>query len=167
MIDFLAAAGRRIPNLAGIKFTHSDLMDFQQCLAVDGGRYDILWGTDEALLGALAVGAVGAVGSTYNYAAPVYHKLMAAFQAGDLAAARRHSWKTVALVAVLLRFGVQAAGKAPMDLRGAPLGPTRPPVTPLSAEAREALFAAVADLGVIGSPSASPPAPAAPAPSAR
>jgi hypothetical protein len=43
---------------------------------------------EEMLLGALATGARGGVGSTYNVATPLYLKLIAAFDRGDLAAAR-------------------------------------------------------------------------------
>ena len=60
-LAFLKAATGKIPNLAGIKFTHEDLMDFAECQAFEGGRYDILFGRDEVLLSALATGAKGAV----------------------------------------------------------------------------------------------------------
>ena len=55
-------------------------MAYQQCLAVKGGAFDIPWGVDQAFLSALAVGAKGAVGSSYNFAAPVYQRLQAAFE---------------------------------------------------------------------------------------
>jgi len=42
---------------AGIKFTHENLMDYAQCLQFEQGRFDILFGRDEILLGALALGA--------------------------------------------------------------------------------------------------------------
>src|SRR5262245_58810095 len=41
MFDFLKAASERIPNLAGIKFTHENLMDYSRCLNFEGGRYNI------------------------------------------------------------------------------------------------------------------------------
>src|ERR1051325_10181989 len=90
MHDFLKIASRRIPNLAGIKFTHENLMDYTRCLNFDEGRFNILFGRDEILLAALAMGATGAVGSTYNYMAPIYNKVMEAFKAGDLDAARQY-----------------------------------------------------------------------------
>jgi len=42
-------------------------------------------------------------GSTYNYCAPLYHKIIAAYQAGDLATAQALQMKSVKLVQVLLR----------------------------------------------------------------
>lgn len=149
MRKFLEEAGARIPNLAGIKFTHMDLFGFQQCRMVDGGRYDILWGVDEALLGALAVGAIGAVGSTYNYASAIYLQMMEAFAAGEIEEARRCSQASVALVEILVEYGVLASGKALMSLHGVDCGPPRPPVAALSAAGRAELLARVEALGVI------------------
>ena len=48
-----------------------------------------VFGRDEILLSGLRHGAPGAVGSTYNYAAPLYHRIMRAFAAGDVAAAEQ------------------------------------------------------------------------------
>lgn len=77
MFDFLQAEAPMIPNLAGIKFTNEDFMDYLSCLQFMDGRFDMLWGRDEKMLSALVPGARGAVGSTYNYAAPLYLRLIA------------------------------------------------------------------------------------------
>ena len=69
MPEFLHRGSQRIPQLAGLKFTHNDLMMLQECLAIDSGRFDVVYGSDETLLAGLAFGVRGAVGSTYNYAA--------------------------------------------------------------------------------------------------
>jgi N-acetylneuraminate lyase len=126
--DFLRQAAGRIPNLAGAKFTHTNLLDFQDCMAVDGGRYDILFGHDEILLAGLALGAKGAIGSTYNFAAPVYLRMLKAFEAGDLAAARREQLQAALMVQVLLKHGGVAACKAILQLMGIDCGPVRPPL---------------------------------------
>ena len=47
ILDLLKQSGDRIPNFAGIKYTHNDLMEFNQCLRFENGKYDILWGWDE------------------------------------------------------------------------------------------------------------------------
>jgi dihydrodipicolinate synthase/N-acetylneuraminate lyase len=59
-------------------------MDILRCLDVDPDRYEILFGCDEALLTGLSLGASGAVGSTYNFMAPLYLKLIQAFEQGRL-----------------------------------------------------------------------------------
>lgn len=132
--ELLALAPRRVPTLAGVKFTNPDLMSFQLCRAADDGRWDIAWGCDETLLAALALGATAAVGSSYNFAAPIYRRLWQSFEQGDLAAARRHQWRSVRLIALLARYGYLAASKVVMELLGVPVGPPRLPNERLSAE---------------------------------
>ena len=83
VVEFLQRGGDKIATLAGLKYTDTLLHQFQQCLRLDGGRFDVLWGCDEMVLGALATGARGAIGSTYNIAAPLYQSLIAAFAAGE------------------------------------------------------------------------------------
>ena len=129
MPDFLDQARERIPTLAGLKFTNSDLMGYQLCLHAAGGAFDVLWGLDEHLLGALAVGAQGAVGSTYNFAAPVYHRLWRAFQTADFATARREQFRSVQLIQLLVGYGFMGAAKAVMAMIGVDVGPARLPQT--------------------------------------
>jgi N-acetylneuraminate lyase len=127
MADFLAQAQDSIPNLAGLKFTNPDLMMFQQCLRYAGGAFSIPWGCDEYLLAALALGASGAVGSTYNFAAPIYHRLLRAFAAGDLVAAREEQFRSVQVISVLAGHGFMGAAKAVMKMLGVDVGPARLP----------------------------------------
>lgn len=134
MPRFLELAHSRIPNLAGLKFTNPDLMAYQLCLRAAGGSWDVPWGIDEHFLGALAVGAKGAVGSGYNFAAPIYHRLTSAFQSGDLAAAGEEQFRGVLLVQLLAGYGYMGAAKAVMTMLGVDVGPARLPNTTLSAE---------------------------------
>jgi len=136
MAQFMQVAGRRIPTLVGLKYSHDDLVDLAACVALDDGRFEILFGKDEILLAALALGVRGAVGSTYNFMGPLYHRVIAAFDAGDLVTARREQMRAVELVRTLLRFGpaAMAAGKAVMSRLGVECGPVRPPLRPLTPE---------------------------------
>ncbi len=147
MPEFLTQARDRIPNLAGIKFTNSDLMMFQQCLRFDGGAFSVPWGCDEYLLAALALGATGAVGSSYNFAAPVYHRVIAAFERGDLPAARDEQFRSVRLIELLASRGYMGAAKATMKLLGGDVGPARLPNGSLSAEQQTTLRTDLEKLG--------------------
>lgn len=147
MPDFLSAARERIPNLAGLKFTNPDLMSYQLCLCADEGKFDCPWGIDEALLAALAMGATGAVGSTYNFAAPIYHRLMTAFAHGDLATARAEQFRSVQLVQALARHGYMGAAKFLMKELGVDVGPARLPNASLNREQSAALRAELTALG--------------------
>lgn len=124
---FLRAAAPRIPNLAGVKFTNLDLVAYRRGLDAAADRFDLPWGTDEALLAALATGARGGVGSTYNWAAGLYRQIMTAFAQGDLTEARRLQSVSVAMVDALSAIGFMGAAKALMTRLGVPVGPARPP----------------------------------------
>ena len=144
---FLALAAERIPNLAGVKFTSSNLMEYQLCRAADGRRFDIPFGYDEMMLGALALGATGAVGSSFNFAAPLFHRLIAAFERGDLKSAREEQFRSVQLIALLASRGFIGAAKATMKILGVDVGPARLPNTSLNAEQQATLRTDLEQLG--------------------
>ena len=127
--ELLTKVSVKIPNFAGVKFTHHNLMEFNQCLMVENGRFDILHGYDETLLCGLALGAKAAIGSSYNYFSPVYHKLWKAFNNGDLEEARKMQQLSVKLFVILNKYGGGVAcGKAIMNLIGINCGPCRLPI---------------------------------------
>ena len=131
--EFLALGGKAMPTLAGVKFTHNNLMEMSQCLMLDGGRYEVLHGYDEILLCGLSLGATAAVGSTYNYAAKVYNRLIEAFRAGDIAAAARLQQYSVKIVEVIIKHGGGVrGGKAIMRLMGVDCGSCRLPLAPFT-----------------------------------
>ena len=134
MFDFLKAAEPVIPNLAGIKFTHEDFMDFQSCLNFKNGKYDMLWGRDENLLPAMSIGARGGVGSTYNYAAPLYLQLIKAFDDGDLTTAGKLQQQSIDMIRLLGKYGGIATGKAYMKYIGFDCGGFRLPIKNMNAE---------------------------------
>ena len=138
MFDFLKASAPIIPNLAGIKFTHEDFMDFQTCLNFENGRFDMLWGRDENLLSALVLGARGGVGSTYNYAAPLYYQLIDAFDKGDLSQARKLQQMSIDMIRLLGKYGGIATGKAYMKYIGFDCGEFRSPIKNMSIKNFEA-----------------------------
>lgn len=133
VVRILELAANRIPNLAGVKYTAPTLWEYQACLGACDGRFDILYGTDEMLLPALSVGAKAAIGSTYNFAAPLYLQVVEAFERGDLATAQARMGRLVEMVRVLLRFPPIPAQKAMMARRGHDLGACRLPLAQLSA----------------------------------
>jgi len=132
MIDFLERAGDRIPNLAGLKYSDTKLHEFQQCLELDDGRFDVVWGCDEMLLGALATGCRGAIGSTYNVAAPLYRRIIAAFADGNLDEARRLQSLSIEMVCTMNQFAFHPAMKAVLGMQGFDMGGCRLPQGRLS-----------------------------------
>ena len=134
MIDLLKEVDGKIPNFAGIKYTHEDFMDFLSCTQYADGKYDMLWGRDENMLPALAVGAKGAVGSTFNYAARLYYNLIDAFNNGDLQKAQQLQEQSIDMIRLLGKYGGIATGKAYMKLLGLGCGEFRLPVKNMTAE---------------------------------
>ena len=128
VVELLRRGGQRVPTLVGVKYTAPTLDELQTLRAMDDGRFDVLHGRDEMLLAALAIGARGAIGSTYNFAAGLYQRMTAAFDAGDLGQARRCQELSVAMIRAILRCGGQAGLKAAMNLIGPDCGPTRLPL---------------------------------------
>jgi N-acetylneuraminate lyase len=137
MYSFLQEAATIIPNLAGIKYTHEDFMDFLSCIRFMDGKYDMLWGRDENLLSALILGTRAGVGSTYNYAAPLYYRMIEAFDRGDFETARKLQMKSIDMIRLLGKYGGIATGKAYLKYIGFDYGQFRLPVFNMTSEKYE------------------------------
>lgn len=146
MIDLLKEVDSLIPTFAGIKYTHEDFMDFLSCMNFNNRKYDMLWGRDENMLSALVLGSKGAVGSTYNYAAPLYHNLIAAYNAGDFEKANTLQQKSIDMITLLGKYGGISTGKAYMKLVDLECGTFRLPVKNMDEKQFEAFKTDVAAL---------------------
>lgn len=132
---FLTEAKQQIPNLVGVKFTHNNLMEMQQCIHTNNGQFEVLNGFDEILITGLSIGVKAAVGSTYNYIPTIYKEMMDAMEIGNLEKAREMQWKAVQIIDVMIKHGGGVrGGKIFMKLAGIDCGPCRLPITPCSKE---------------------------------
>lgn len=149
MPDYLQAAARSIPTFSGLKFTHEDLDEFERCLGVGRGELDVLFGRDEILIEALQRGAPGAVGSTYNFAAPLFLDLMDALQEGDLDGAEMLQRTARELIDLCKSFDASfhAVAKHIMAILGVDCGPVRLPLRELTEEQKGELWTALAEKG--------------------
>jgi N-acetylneuraminate lyase len=138
VVNFLEVSAERLPNLVGVKYSTFTVFELQNCLAVENGRYNLLFGSDEMLLSGLVGGAHGAVGSTYNFAAPLYNRILAAFENADIAEAQRCQALSAQMTRLIYRHG---AGNTPlkgmMKIIGLDCGPVRRPLVALT-EKKEA-----------------------------
>lgn len=134
MIDLLKEVDEEITNFRGIKYTHEDFMDFLSCLHFKDRKYDMLWGRDENMLSSLVLGSKGAVGSTYNYAAPLYMDLIEAYESGDFERAQGLQQKSIDMIRLLGKYGGIATGKAYMKLVGLDCGEFRLPIANMDSE---------------------------------
>ena len=122
-----AGAAATIPTFAGLKFTHENLAEYAHCVAYGNGRYEIFFGRDEMLLGALAMGASSGVGTTYNFSAPIFQRVYEAFTRGDLDEARHWQGLAIAMIEIAVAHGGMPAFKAMMRWFGVDCGPCRLP----------------------------------------
>lgn len=134
MEEFLRLSSSRLPSLQGIKFTSPDIHEYQSCLNMSGGKYQILYGMDEMLLSGLAAGAECMIGSTYNFMAPLYHEIMGNFKNGDLKSAAQHQLEAVKIIKTFLKYDSLPSQKAIMRMVGVDCGPVGLPLVDLKSQ---------------------------------
>ncbi|BBD46006.1 N-acetylneuraminate lyase (sialic acid lyase) [Petrimonas sp. IBARAKI] len=148
--QFLHEGRKTIPNLAGVKFTHNNLMEMGDCIQLDNGAFEVLHGFDETLICGLALGAVAGVGSTYNYIPGVYLNIMKAMRDGDIEKARAYQIQSVETVKVIIKYGGGVrGGKAIMNLIGMECGECRSPLASFSKEEYVALRSDLEQIGCL------------------
>ncbi|KAK7889680.1 hypothetical protein WMY93_025240 [Mugilogobius chulae] len=128
--DVLIGIEELIPSFRGIKFSGNDLMDFGQCVSNSRPHWSLVYGVDEQLLAGLAMGANGAVGSTYNYVGCYFNTLMTAFENGDQLQARTIQFKLQELLCFAMKIGFDLGVNKQLmsDVSGLNLGPPRLPL---------------------------------------
>lgn len=114
------------PRVIAVKHTSMDLYGLERLRHVRPGL-KVLSGYDEVFLGALAMGAEGAVGSTFNVLTPWFVELTRRFQTGDTAGARELQEHINDLIDTLLTVGVLNGIKYILRLNGIEAGVAREP----------------------------------------
>jgi N-acetylneuraminate lyase len=143
MRAFLRQAAEAIPSLAGIKFSSHVIPELQGCIDEVKGKYQVLFGVDDAIVSGHAVGASGGVGSTYNYMAPIYQTALAAYEAGDNARAFALQGEAARVVDIMVQAKHMAGLKAMMKMIGIDCGPCRLPLHTLNEQEYNTLKAAL------------------------
>lgn len=147
VVDLLRIGSERLPTLTGVKFSDHSLHEFQKGRQFQDGAFNFLFGADEMLLSSLVVGGQGAVGSTYNFAAPLYWRVIEAFKQGDLKQARHFQGLAVKMVDCIMRRCGRAGLKAMMALVGVDCGPHRLPQRTAPPEAVAEMERELEDMG--------------------
>jgi N-acetylneuraminate lyase len=148
MEEFLDAVGSRLPTLRGIKYTSLDLHQLGRCVVHSRGKYSMLYGCDQQLLGALVLGCTSAVGSTYNYMGKLNNRLLAAVCRSDMETARLEQRRSQAVITLLEKYGGHAGvAKEFMRLCGVDLGPPRLPLLPLLPDQAAELQSSLHNIG--------------------
>lgn len=128
------------PRIVGVKHTSQNLYQMERLK--QAAPHALVWnGFDEMFVGGLAMGADGAIGTTYNFMGRLFVAMLAAVRGGDLAAARALQCRANHVIDVLIEVGVIPGTKAILRRMGVECGAARPPFRPLTA-AEEARIAA-------------------------
>jgi 4-hydroxy-tetrahydrodipicolinate synthase len=133
--DVLLRLFREVPNIVAFKDATADPMAAAALVAEAGEHFDLYSGDDAATLPLLASGAVGVVGTTTHWTAPWFRRMLDAFEAGDIAAARAvHAQLLPSLRYVNSDESVYAMSvKAMLRTLGLPVGECRLPLPPVPA----------------------------------
>lgn len=86
--DVLLRLAREVPNIVGLKDATADPPAAAALVANAPPHFELYSGDDAMTLPLLAVGAVGLVGTTSHWTAPVFQQMFDAFGRGDVARAR-------------------------------------------------------------------------------
>ena len=83
---------------------------------------EIFWGFDELYLEGMQIGCNGAVGSSYNFAAPIYHRVLDARSSGNTDEAAQWQARAAKSIELITSFGYLPAAKKIMQWIGVDCG---------------------------------------------
>jgi N-acetylneuraminate lyase len=130
----LMAELRKNPNIVGIKFTSNDLFQMERMKAADPDLI-VMSGYDELFLGALSMGADGAIGSTFNVMPKKFIKIFDYYKHGKIEDAQKEQRSANEVIHALISTGkLLNAHKYLLELQGFPFGECRKPFLPLNEE---------------------------------
>jgi len=135
----------RDDRFIGIKHTSSDYFALSQIKTAFPEK-TVYNGYDETMLAGLCMGADGGIGSTYNFMAEKFVKLVELYKNGNIAEASELQKKINVIIAALCKVGVFQAEKAVLCAMGLDFGHPRRPFKKLSAESEKELLNTVMPL---------------------
>lgn len=132
-------------RIIGIKHTSSDMFMLERIRRQYPEIY-VYNGYDEMALAGLAMGAQGAIGTTYNYLGDLFVQMRRDISAGRVDEARCLQKLANILIEVLIDVGVMPGSKGVLDIMGVPVGTSRRPFRQLTGQDRARLEAATAPI---------------------
>jgi len=150
--DVLVRLAREVPTIVGVKDAAGDPGATAQVIAEAGDNFDVYSGDDAITLPLLCVGAVGVIGVATHWAGELFTEMIVAFDKGDLAGARQVNARLgpsydVESGPTWVQATAVKEALAQLDVHN---GPLRLPLPPVSDEARMAVRAVLAGLGLAG-----------------
>ena len=144
----------RHPNIAGIKETNSDMVQFGEYLSRAEEGFTVLAGSGATYYSALALGAHGAILAVGGVAPELCAGIFTAVREGRLAEARTMNRQLAPLARLVgATYGVPGL-KAALTLLGFDGGVPRPPLQPVGQPAIDAIREQLQEMGLIAAVSA-------------
>ena len=122
-------------RFAGIKYTSGDFFTMEQCKTLHPDKI-IYNGYDEMLLSGLIMGADGAIGSTYNFMANKFVRILSLFREGKIDEAQKVQREANRIITILCSLGVMQAEKEILCQLGFDFGECRKPFGALSDDSK-------------------------------
>ena len=137
-----------LDNIVGVKDSSADLVAVMECLAAAPQDFIVLQGNDALIHSSLSLGAKGCISGMSNAIPEIIVEVYEKHRAGDLEGALAAQRQVLKLRAGLLLGTGPDPLKEACRLLGLPVGPTIRPSGPMSADGRERLRQALAELGL-------------------
>ncbi len=135
-------------RIIGVKHTHHNLFEMERIKAIDPNRL-VFFGFDEVTLAGAAMGADGAIGSTFNLMAGNYIRIRELFAKGKNSEALAEQKIVNEIISAMIPPGVFSSLKyAITTRRGIPMGDVRAPFTPLDDKEKARLDAVLDKYGI-------------------
>jgi len=137
-----------IDGYVGIKQGAVTFSEHAELIALADKRLRVFCGSDQMMVGSLALGAVGVSSTQSNFIPKIIRDTYGAMCKGDLVEARRlfQSWAPFRRFA--RRAGQPASAKAATELLGRRCGGVRAPLVPLSGAQRSELAKILTEMGL-------------------
>ena len=120
----------------GVKHTSNDFFALERFKSAYPDKV-FFNGYDEMFLSGLAMGADGAIGSTFNFMAEKFVAIQNLFEKGDIAGAQAIQKDANKIIVDLIKVGVMAGEKEVLTQLGIDFGDCRPPFAKLDKEQKE------------------------------
>jgi 4-hydroxy-tetrahydrodipicolinate synthase len=150
--DMLIRLAHEVPTVVGLKDAAGDPGTTARVIAEAGDGFNVYSGDDAMTLPLLGVGAVGVIGVATHWAGDLMAEMIAAYDKGDLAAARQTNSRLAPSYGVEVgpSWVQTSAAKAALAELGVHEGPCRLPLPPVSDAARAAVREVLTELGLLG-----------------
>jgi 4-hydroxy-tetrahydrodipicolinate synthase len=137
-----------IDGYVGIKQGAITFSEHAELIALAGDRLRVFSGSDQMMVGSLALGSAGVSSTQSNFIPQIIRDTYGAMCKGDLAEARRlfQSWAPFRRFA--RRAGQPASAKAAMELLGRRCGGVRAPLVPITGAQRTELAKILTEMGL-------------------